>query len=477
MASPPPDSPTSLGPEEVRRLQAAHEAAMRALEAALRDTTRLTRLLTILSEGAPLEQLLDRVLSTLSELFLSDVAALLERRSGTAWAPRAGVGIPEDQMEWTLPGEPGTPIHRVIETRSAVQVADLHLDPGVAISLVQLGGRTALWLPVADVDVEAVLVLARCRVQPYAQTDIDLLGAMAYRIAVILERARTDVRLRDARDRLLQTERLALAGKVSGSMAHELNNPLAALRSNLEQLHTQVPALTAVFRAAEQARDALADVPGAKAAAALGALRRALDGGDVLLFDLEEILADSVDSVRRMGQLVGSLARLAASERFEPERLDLRTAVSECVADLPADTGRPALDLEASDGSPCIAWISMSALKVALTGILRVVLAPGLHRTEPTRHVLIRVEQGHGRPTVLVTDPALVLEEEERRAIFDPRMEEVETPRGRTVRLSLMATLSYQLLRGCGAEVFTETEGPVGLTVRVVLPAVPEVGG
>src|SRR5512142_2720812 len=100
MGSPPPDIPTSLRPEEVRRLQSAHAAAMAALEAALRDTTRLTRLLTILSEGAPLEQLLDRVLSTLSELFLSDVAALLERRSGTAWAPRAAVGIPEDQMEW-----------------------------------------------------------------------------------------------------------------------------------------------------------------------------------------------------------------------------------------------------------------------------------------------------------------------------------------------------------------------------------------
>src|SRR5512142_2960181 len=128
MGSPPPDIPTSLRPEEVRRLQSAHAAAMAALEAALRDTTRLTRLLTILSEGAPLERLLDRVLSTLSELFLSDVAALLERR-GPAWVPRAAVGIPEDQMEWTLPGEPGTPIHRAVETRGAVQVADLHLDP------------------------------------------------------------------------------------------------------------------------------------------------------------------------------------------------------------------------------------------------------------------------------------------------------------------------------------------------------------
>jgi signal transduction histidine kinase len=342
---------------------------------------------------------------------------------------------------------------------------------------VQLGVQTAVWVPVVgDTGVEAVLLLARCRVQPYPQTDLDLLGAMAYRIAVMLERSRAETRLREAQDRLLQTERLALAGKLSGSMAHELNNPLAAVRSNLEQLHGQLPTLTGVFRTASRARALLATVPGSEAAAVVRDLDACLEGSDAFAADVEEILGDSVESVRRMGQLVGSLLRLSAAEHFDPELLDLRVAVAECVADLPPDTGRPALQHEPGDGTPCMAWIAAAALKVALTGVIRMVLSPGLHRTDPARSVLIRVEQYRGRPAVVVTDPVLVLEEEERRAIFDPRMEEVETPRGRTVRLSLMATLSYQLFRGCGAEVSTETLGEEGLTVRVVLPAVPGVG-
>src|SRR5512142_1690427 len=131
MASAPPDKPTSLAPEEVRRLQAAHAAAMTALEAALRDTTRLTRLLTILSEGAPTDRLLERVLATLSELFASDVVALLER-TRTGFAVRAAVGIPEDQLEWPMNGEPGTPPSRAVEGRTPVQVADLLEDPAVA---------------------------------------------------------------------------------------------------------------------------------------------------------------------------------------------------------------------------------------------------------------------------------------------------------------------------------------------------------
>jgi signal transduction histidine kinase len=475
MASTPPDSSTALGPEEVRRLQAAHAAAMTALEAALRDTTRLTRLLTILSEGAPLDTLLDRVLSTLSELFVSDVVALLQRAPG-GFAVRAAVGIPEDQLDWPMNGEPDAPPARAVEGRAPVQVADLHEEPAVALPLVGLGARTAVWLPAVGADaVEGVLLLARCRVQPYARADLDLLGAMAYRIALVLERARAEARLREAQERLLQTERLALAGKLSGSMAHELNNPLAAVRSNLEQLSAQVPTLAGVFRAAGRALRVLEGQRTAEAAEVARELQTCMEGADALVADVEEMLADSVESVRRMGQLVGGLARLSAAERFEPERLDLHTAVAECVADLPADTGRPALVLEPGDGAPCPAWIAGPALKVALTGVLRVILAPGLRRTDPSRTVSIRVERFQGRPAVVVTDPVLVLEDEERRAIFDPRMEEVETPRGRTVRLSLMATLSYQLLRGCGADVITEAPGPEGLAVRIVLPAVPEI--
>ncbi len=477
MALPTDPPPTALGPEEARRLQAAHAAAMTALEAALRDTTRLTRLLTILSEGAPTDRLLERVLATLSELFASDVVALLERtRAG--FVIRAAVGIPEDQLDWPMNGEPGTPPVRAVEGRAPVQVADLVEDPGVALALVGLGARSALWLPaIGGQDVEGVLLLARCRVQPYARPDLDLLAAMAHRIALVLERARAEAKLREAQERLLQTERLALAGKLSGSMAHELNNPLAAVRSNLEQLHAHLPALSGIFRAATRARRLLEGQAGPDAADVARDLAACLDDADAVVADLEEMLADSVESVRRMGQLVGGLARLSAAERFESERLDLHGAVAECLADLPADTGRPALVQERGDDTPCQAWIAVPALKVALTGILRVILAPGLRRTDPSRTVVIRAEHFQGRPAVVVSDPVLVLDDDERRAIFDPRMEEVETPRGRTVRLSLMATLSYQLLRGCGAEVMLEAPRGEGLTVRVVLPTPPDAAG
>lgn len=477
--SPPDSEARSLGPEEVRRLQAAHAAAVKALEEAIRDTTRLTRLLTILGEPAPLLVLLDRVLSTISELYSSDVVVLLGCSEPAPFVPLAAIGIPEDRIQLPMSAGEGTALAATLRSNAPVRAVEGAAPPPLPPELIDLGVRVAAWLPViGDEGVAAVMLLGRCRHQPFVGADLDLLMAMGYRIAVVLERARAEQLLHDARERLLQTEKLALAGKLAGTVGHELNNPLAAVRSNLGQLQRHVPTIAGVFRAAGRAASFLEGLRNPEAARHAEALRAILEGGDELIDELEEILADSIDGALRIGRLVSSFMRLASADRpVEPERQDVRAVIAECVADMPPSTGRPRLVHEAADEPPCVAWIAPAVLKAALTGLLQILLAPGLQRTDPSRAVVIRADRREGRPMVSVSDPVLVLSDEERRAIFDPRVEEVETPGGRTVRLSLLATLSYQLLRGCGGEVSTVVHGPHGLTVRILLPAPPEAGG
>ncbi len=82
--------------DDLSRLRTARDAALMAAQTAVLDTTRLTRLLTILSEPAPLALLLDRVLSTLSELFLADIVVLLDPAGTGTFSPLAAVGLPEE---------------------------------------------------------------------------------------------------------------------------------------------------------------------------------------------------------------------------------------------------------------------------------------------------------------------------------------------------------------------------------------------
>lgn len=47
----------------------------------------------------------------------------------------------------------------------------------------------------------------------------------------MLERSRTEQMLRQTQDELIQAAKLAVLGQMSASISHELNNPLAAIRS------------------------------------------------------------------------------------------------------------------------------------------------------------------------------------------------------------------------------------------------------
>ena len=181
---------------DVLRLRATRDAAIRAAQDAARDTTRLTRLLTILSEPAPLETLLDRVLATLSELFSADIVVLVDPAGTGTFSPLAAIGIPEDLLHQKLLYSEGSYTAAVISTKEPVLTTEVCTDRRVDPQLRDLGAETAVWLPVTGNDaVRGVLILARCRPIPFVHADVDLLTAMAYRIGLVLEQAQRSVQL------------------------------------------------------------------------------------------------------------------------------------------------------------------------------------------------------------------------------------------------------------------------------------------
>lgn len=177
-------------------LRAVRDAAIEAAQTAMRDTTRLTRLLTVLSEPAPPAALLDRALATLSELFMADVVILLDPAGTGTLVPLAVIGLPEDMVHIPLRGDEGSYVSKAMHSVAPVMISGVGTDPGVDEHLRELGIETAVWLPVAGSRAaRGALVLARCRPAPFAHSDADLLKAMAYRIGLALEQAQRSVQL------------------------------------------------------------------------------------------------------------------------------------------------------------------------------------------------------------------------------------------------------------------------------------------
>jgi diguanylate cyclase (GGDEF)-like protein/PAS domain S-box-containing protein len=187
--------------ENVKTLRAARDAALLVAQAAVRDSTRLTRLLTILSEPAPLEQLLDRALSTLSELFSADIVVLLDPARNGIFVPLAAIGIPEEHINEAFSNAAGSYTAEAMRSQTPILVENMDMDGNVDFLLRDLGARTGIWLPLAGNDaVRGVLIVARCNPLPFTHAEAGLLSAMTYHISLSLEQAQRSMQLRQIAD-------------------------------------------------------------------------------------------------------------------------------------------------------------------------------------------------------------------------------------------------------------------------------------
>lgn len=177
---------TVVLPEQA--LQAERDRAIASAHTALRHATRLSRVLTVLAEPASLPTLVDRVLSTLSELFRADVVSLLMRDDTGRLCHLAALGIPEDEAP------PGQAVRdqvaeQVARTASPVRTTDTD-SPRLPSGLP--GAQSGLWLPVRGHEAEplGVLRLFRCRPERFTEDDVGLLTSITFRIALTVEQAR-----------------------------------------------------------------------------------------------------------------------------------------------------------------------------------------------------------------------------------------------------------------------------------------------
>ena len=111
-------------------------------------------------------------------------------------------------------------------------------------------------------------------------------------------------KLEDTQGQLLQSEKMASVGQLAAGVAHEINNPIGFINSNLGSLKEQVEGLLSVIAAYEQAESALAAQP-----ALLESVRRAKEQADLdyLRDDIRSLIDESREGVVRVKQIVDNL--------------------------------------------------------------------------------------------------------------------------------------------------------------------------
>jgi signal transduction histidine kinase len=137
---------------------------------------------------------------------------------------------------------------------------------------------------------------------------------------------RMNASLEDAQNQVIQSEKLASIGQMSAGVAHEINNPIGFVLSNLGSLETYVAQICELLVAYTEA-DLAMPAPVAETLARARALREAQDF-DFLRGDIVALMTESRDGLMRVKRIVQDLrdfSRGGADESWQ--LIDLHAAL------------------------------------------------------------------------------------------------------------------------------------------------------
>jgi len=125
-------------------------------------------------------------------------------------------------------------------------------------------------------------------------------------------------RLEDAQAQLLQSEKMAAIGQLAAGVAHEINNPIGFVGSNVNSLRRYLVDIFALLEAHEQATDDRH----ASAHPKLAVMRDKMDY-TFMRQDIDDLLAESVDGLDRVTRIVKDLREFSHVDSYEWQLADL----------------------------------------------------------------------------------------------------------------------------------------------------------
>jgi two-component system, NtrC family, C4-dicarboxylate transport sensor histidine kinase DctB len=245
----------------------------------------------------------------------------------------------------------------------------------------------------------------------------------------IVERHRAEEELHKAQEELVQSAKLAALGQMSVGLSHELNQPLAAIRSYSDN------ARTFLERAQPQS------------------VQSNLEG----ISELTE----------RMARIIRNLRTYARGEAVESRPTSLRVSLDEALNLLEVRFREDAVELDANLPDPSLQVIGGT---VRLQQVFVNLISNGIDamKGRDTRKLSISVVETDARVEVSIADTGAGINEEDRANIFDPFYSTKGVGEGTGLGLSI----SYGIINQFGGQIETHNEPDGGAVFTVVLKKV-----
>jgi hemerythrin-like metal-binding protein len=258
-------------------------------------------------------------------------------------------------------------------------------------------------------------------------------------------------RIEETQSQLMQSEKMASIGQLAAGVAHEINNPVGFVSSNLGTLGHYVEDLLRVI-----------DAPGGSAAAQ--AIAKEVDLS-FLRKDLAALLGESREGLERVRKIVANLKDFAHVDEAEWQQADLVAGLESTVNVVWHELKYKVEILRELQPLPLVRCIPAQINQVFMNLLLNAAQSITEHGTITLRSG--RDDQQHGAQVwIEVTDTGAGMSGEVQRRLFEPFF--TTKPVGQGTGLGL--SLAWDIIRKHGGHFDVDSTPGVGSRIRLWLP-------
>lgn len=263
-------------------------------------------------------------------------------------------------------------------------------------------------------------------------------------------------RLEEAQNQLLQAERMASIGQLAAGVAHEINNPIGFVNSNLGSLQRYVTDLLRLLSVYQQVEPAL---PGAE----LQAIRQVKAEIDVefLREDLACLLSESLDGLKRVTRIVQDLKDFSHVDEAERQWADLEAGLESTLRVVCNELKYKAEVVKEFAGIPPVECFAFQLNQVFMN-----LLVNAAHALEGHGTITIRTGHDDEQVWVQVQDTGRGIKPEHLTRIFEPFF--TTKPVGQGTGLGL--SLAYGIVKKHDGSLEVKSELGQGTVFKVILP-------